>query len=70
MIKRKYILINKDELPRWNGDGKGKNGSINYEKCVGIILKFKDTFLGCIYEIKPIKYIRVTKVENKKTPPR
>lgn len=69
MIKRKYILINKDELPRWNGDGKGKNGSINYEKCVGIILKFKDTFLGCIYEIKPIKYIRVTKIENKKTPP-
>ena len=29
---KRYILINKDELPRWNGDGKGKNGSINYEK--------------------------------------
>ena len=71
MIKRKkYVLINKNELPRWNGDGKGKNGSINYKKCVGTILKLEDTFLGHIYEIKPIKYIGVSKVENKKTPPK
>ena len=40
MIKRKrYVLINKNELPRWNGDGKGKNGgrSAQYEQRVADI---------------------------------
>lgn len=53
-----WKLINVDELPRWRkGEGSGKIGSINYKKCVGITLKFKNIKNDNIYNIKIKDYI-------------
>lgn len=50
------MLINKDDLPKWNGEGRGQINSINHKKCVGLTLKFENNITKKICEIKIVKY--------------
>lgn len=59
-----WRLLNADELPRFeSGTYKGR---INYERCVGITLKYELKASGVIYEIKIVDYIEGYRDENGK----
>lgn len=55
--RRKWELINKDDLPKWRGEGRGQLNSVNHKKCVGLTLKFENSETKKICEIKILKYI-------------
>ena len=55
MSKNKYILLNKNELPRFKGESSKR---INYEECIGKTLIFKNINTDQIYEIKIVEYIK------------
>ena len=43
MVKgKRWTLLNKNDLPKWSGEGRGKINSINHKKCVGLTLKFEN----------------------------
>lgn len=59
-----WKLLNVDELPRIkSGANKGK---IDYERCIGITLKYELKANGVIYEIKIVDYIGEYRDENNK----
>ena len=67
MVKgKRWTLLNKNDLPKWSGEGRGKINSINHKKCVGLTLKFENIITKQMCEIKIVDYIydRSTKLSE------